>query len=76
MQGITNLYTLGQASAMAVAAGEDMLMGATDTASLQIMIDGIKQAINSGNITQAQLDTSVHRILLLKYQMGLLSLHK
>ncbi|BCL80138.1 hypothetical protein ccbrp13_26030 [Ktedonobacteria bacterium brp13] len=76
MQGISNLYTLDQASAMAVEAGEDMLMGATDSAGLQIMINGIKQAVSSGNITQAQLDTSVHRILLLKYQMGLLSLHK
>lgn len=76
MQGIANLYALGPASAMAVEAGEDMLMGAADTTGLQTMIDGIKQAISSGNITQAQLDISVHRILLLKYQMGLLSLHK
>jgi Beta-glucosidase-related glycosidases len=76
MQGITNLYTLGQASAMAVEAGNDMLMGATDATSLAIMTDGIKQAITTGAITQARLDASIHRILLLKYQMGLLSFPK
>jgi len=36
------------------------------------MIQGIKQAIDSGKISQQRIDDSVRRILMLKFQMGLL----
>jgi len=36
------------------------------------MIVGIKQAMASGEISQQRIDDSVRRILMLKYQMGLL----
>ena len=72
MDSIHNFYTYGDAAAKAVEAGDDILMGADSPSTLAQMITGIKQAINSGAITQQHIDDSVRRILLFKYEMGLL----
>jgi beta-N-acetylhexosaminidase len=72
MEGITAYYTEAQAAAVAVEAGSDLLMGAATPADVASMIAGIKQAIASGEISQQRIDDSVRRILMLKYQMGLL----
>jgi beta-N-acetylhexosaminidase len=74
MDSIHNYYTYGQAAAKAVEAGDDILMGAASANDVAAMIDGIKQAISSGAISQQQIDASVRRILLFKYRMGLLHL--
>ena len=74
MEGITAYYTEGQAAALAVEAGSDIIMGPSTPAEVATMIEGIKQAIASGAISQQRIDDSVRRILLLKYQMGLLSI--
>ena len=76
MEGITAYYTEAQAAAVAVEAGSDLLMGATTSADVASMIQGIKQAIDSGEISQQRIDDSVRRILMLKYQMGLLPIPK
>src|SRR5438876_7524549 len=76
MEGITTYYTEAQAAAVAVEAGSDLLMGATTSADVVSMIQGIKQAIDSGEISQQRIDDSVRRILMLKYQMGLLPIPK
>lgn len=72
MEGITANYTPAQAAALAVEAGSDLLMGATDLHSVATMIEGIKQALKAGNISMQRIDDSVRRLLMLKYQMGLL----
>jgi beta-N-acetylhexosaminidase len=72
MEGITAYYSEDQAAAVAVEAGSDLLMGASTPADVASMIQGIKQAIDSGAISQQRIDDSVRRILMLKYQMGLL----
>jgi beta-N-acetylhexosaminidase len=72
MDAIANYYTFGEAAAKAVEAGDDLLMGANSPSELALMLDGIKKAIASGDITQQRIDDSVRRILLLKYQMGYL----
>src|SRR6266851_1298627 len=72
MEGITAYYTEAQAAAVAVEAGSDVLMGPITPADVASMILGIKQAIDSGEISQQRIDDSVRRILMLKYQMGLL----
>ncbi len=72
MEGITAYYTEGQAAAVAVEAGSDLLMGATTPADVASMIEGIKQAIATGEISQQRIDDSVRRILMLKFHMGLL----
>ena len=75
MQGITDYYTLGQAAVMAVEAGDDLLMDPGSPNEVAQMIDGLTRAIQSGQISQQRIDDSVRRILLLKYQMGLLQLN-
>ena len=72
MESITAYYTEDQAAAVAVEAGSDLLMGASTPADVASMIQGIKQAIDAGSISQQRIDDSVRRILMLKYQMGLL----
>lgn len=72
MDSISNYYSYGQAAALAVEAGDDLLMGASSLNDLASMIEGIKQAITAGTISQQQIDASVRRILLLKYEMGLI----
>src|SRR5207245_10938736 len=52
MEGITAYYTEDQAAAVAVEAGSDLLMGATTPADVARMIQGIKQAIASGELRQ------------------------
>ncbi len=72
MEGITAYYSEDQAAAVAVEAGSDLLMGASTPADVASMIQGIKQAIDAGTISQQRIDDSVRRILMLKYLMGLL----
>lgn len=72
MEGITAYYTEAQAAALAVEAGSDLLMGASTPNQVATMINGIKQAMASGEISQQRIDDSVRRILMLKYEMGLL----
>jgi beta-N-acetylhexosaminidase len=74
MEGIIAYYTEGQAAAMAIEAGSDLLMGASTPHGVADMINGIKQAISAGTISQHRIDDSVRRILMLKYQMGLLKI--
>ncbi len=72
MEGITAYYPEAQAAALAIEAGSDLLMGASTPNDVADMINGIKQAINAGEISQQRIDDSVGRILMLKYQMGLI----
>ena len=72
MEGITAYYTEGQAAALAIEAGSDLLMGAATPSDVATMIEGIKQSINSGQISSQRIDDSVRRILMMKYAMGLL----
>jgi beta-N-acetylhexosaminidase len=72
MEGITAFYSPGQAAALAIEAGSDLLMGARSPGEVAVMINGIKQVINAGQISQQRINDSVYRILMLKYQMGLL----
>lgn len=74
MTGITASYTPGQAAALSIEAGCDMIMGASSPQDVAAMIAGIKQAMASGAISQQRIDASVRRILLMKYQMGLITI--
>jgi beta-N-acetylhexosaminidase len=74
MQSITAFYPEAQAAALAIEAGDDLLMGASTPQDVASMIEGIKQAINSGAISMSRIDDSVRRILTLKFELGLLPL--
>lgn len=75
MGGITNYYSLKDAARLAVEAGDDLLMDPASPAEVGQMIAGIEAGMSSGAITQQQIDASVTRILLLKYQLGLLNVN-
>jgi beta-N-acetylhexosaminidase len=74
MAGITANYSEAQAAALSIEAGDDLIMGASSPSDVASMISGIKQAMNAGQISEQRIDQSVARILLLKYQMGLIHL--
>ena len=73
MGGISNTYNLAQAAVLAVKAGTDLLLGPRGLADAQKMIYGLHQAITSGQISQAQIDASVARILTLKMHYKIIS---
>ena len=66
MGGISNTYSLAQAAVLAVKAGIDLILGPRGLQDTQNMIFGLKQAVENGQISQAQIDASVQRILELK----------
>ena len=76
MEGISAYYTTKQAAVLAIEAGSDIIMGADAPSTVATMLQGIKEAINTGEINKQRIDQSVSRILMMKYQMGLLTLPK
>jgi len=69
MGAITKHYTSGEAAVMAIQAGADMLLMPED---LQGAFDGLKAAVEAGELTQAQIEEHVLRILTVKYGCGIL----
>jgi beta-N-acetylhexosaminidase len=68
MAGVTALYTPGAAAVRAVKAGNDIVLHSPDDGAA---FAGIKAAVVSGEISVAQIDTSVARILRAKARTGL-----
>jgi beta-N-acetylhexosaminidase len=68
MQGVTDHYGPGEAAVRAVKAGADMLLMSTDEYAARA---AIMEAIAAGEITVAQIDASVTRILRAKEWAGL-----
>ncbi len=66
MGGISNTYSLAQAAVLAVMAGTDLLLGPRGLADTQNMIFGLHQAVMSGQISIAQINASVQRIIEMK----------
>lgn len=74
MNGITDHWSITQASVLAVQAGDDIIEGAGNAAVSQQILDALKAAVASGQITKARIDQSVRRIIRLKIQYGMLSI--
>ena len=72
MDALTAYASQSQAAVLSVEAGADLLMGAGSPQDVASMLQGLKQAINSGALTEQRINESVRRILLMKYAMGLL----
>ncbi|HUF23801.1 MAG TPA: glycoside hydrolase family 3 protein [Vicinamibacterales bacterium] len=68
MQAISNRMPPGEAAARAVQAGNDIVLHSPDDGAA---VEGIRQAIASGQIPMAQVDASVRRILEAKAKLGL-----
>ena len=74
MQGVSKQFNLAQAGVQSILAGDDLLVGAFSSGSVAWMIQALKDAISSGQLTQARISDSVRRILELKMRAGLLPL--
>lgn len=68
MRGVTDLVSAREAAVAAVAAGHDVVVHSPDDAAA---FDGLKQAVERGEIAGARLDASVRRILEAKARLGL-----
>ncbi|GLV57864.1 hypothetical protein KDH_46990 [Dictyobacter sp. S3.2.2.5] len=63
---------LGTAGVMALKAGNDLLLGPGDPASMRSMVDAIKTALNNGTLSKSRLDEAASRVIALKMQRHLL----
>ncbi|HZS77625.1 MAG TPA: glycoside hydrolase family 3 N-terminal domain-containing protein [Ktedonobacteraceae bacterium] len=73
MGGISNTYNLAQAAVLAVKAGTDLLLGPRGLQDTVMMLTGLKQSVTSGQISMAQIDASVQRILEMKLHYKILT---
>lgn len=68
MSGLLRDYPVGKAEVAAVKAGTDVLL---QTANIALAYSAVLQACQNGEITEAELDRSVRKILAAKYWAGL-----
>ena len=71
MLGIAKKWSLPRAVVLAIAAGNDMILGVRDSAELGASVAALKQALADGTISMASLNQSVLRIITLKLQYHL-----
>ncbi len=69
MEAITDRYTSGEAAVMAIQAGVDMILMPEN---LEEAVQGVYEAVQSGEITQERLEESVLRILETKIRGGII----
>lgn len=74
MAGLTEHFSIPEASVLAVVAGDDIIEGAANAAMSQQIINALRGAVASGRISKARIDQSVRRILRLKLRYGLLTI--
>jgi beta-N-acetylhexosaminidase len=63
---------LAKIAILAIQAGDDMLLGTYDMTTTQAVVNGIKAALQNGQLTLARIDQSVARIIKLKMERGLI----
>ena len=68
MDAVAHRMPPGEAAARAIKAGNDIVLHSPDDAAA---VAGIKAAVEKGEISQAQLDASVRRVLAAKARLGL-----
>ena len=72
MRGISDQWSLGQASVLSILAGDDIIEGPYTPNLVASVISALKQAIQQGKLTVSRIDQSVERILLLKIRYGMI----
>jgi beta-N-acetylhexosaminidase len=72
MADLSARYGVPETGVLAMLAGCDVLEGPSNSASLAAITTAIKNAVASGRLTQARIDLSVRRVLVLKMRMGLI----
>ena len=72
MQGISERWTLSQASVLSIIAGDDLVEGPYSANQVANVLAAFKQAIQQGKLTIDRINQSVQRILLMKIQYGII----
>ena len=72
MQGISNHWSLSQAATLAIIAGNDLVEGPYTVSQVASVETALKQALQSGELTQARIDQSVERVLQMKLAYGII----
>src|SRR5262249_51564857 len=72
MGALNRQWSVSQAIVLAVAAGADLVIGPYNPEMVRDAKDALRQAIEAGTLTRAQIDAAVQRILTLKIRMGLM----
>ena len=72
MDGIAKKWNLVQASIMALNAGDDMLLGAIGSDQMEMVLNGLKSALQDGQLSMARVNQAVTRIIALKFQYHIL----
>lgn len=74
MKGISDHWSLPQAAVLALNAGNDMILGANGPYQMQDMLNGLKAALQDGQLSKARVDEAATRIITLKLQRHLMPL--
>ena len=74
MQGISDQWTLSQASVLSIMAGDDLVEGPYTPDQVAAVVNALKQAMQQGKLTMDRINQSVQRILLMKVQYGVIKL--
>ena len=69
MGAITDRYSSGEAAVKALEAGADVILMPAD---LDGAMDGLKSALDEGNVSQDRIDESVEKILMVKLESGII----
>jgi beta-N-acetylhexosaminidase len=69
MSGLTLYFNQDEAAVRAILAGADMLIKPAD---VNLTVKGLREAVQSGRISQERLDNSVRKILTVKHELGLI----
>ncbi|MCR4694703.1 MAG: glycoside hydrolase family 3 protein [Pseudobutyrivibrio sp.] len=69
MKAVSDLYGPGQASVKAIMAGADIILMPED---LDAAVAAVKEAVESGSISQDRIDQSLQRIINLKLKYGIM----
>ena len=72
MHGISERWSLSQAAVLAIAAGNDLVEGPYTVSQVASVLAALKQAVSSGQISEARVDQSVARVLLMKMEYGMM----
>jgi beta-N-acetylhexosaminidase len=72
MKGISNRWNIGEASVLAIIAGNDLVEGPFTSDQVASVISAFKEALQTGRLTEQRLDQSLERILLMKLRFNML----
>ena len=72
MDGIAQKWNLVQASIMSLNAGDDMLLGAIGSSQMEMVLSGLKNALQDGQLSMDRVNQAVTRIITLKFQYHIL----